>query len=105
VSPPLTSALHTTLTKSSRVIRSASWEPAAHGASFQHAHSRALHDPPSPHAGGRRGAVRRLHRDDNLAATGRLLVFRIPAQAYESEALELVIHDPSHPAATASLII
>lgn len=43
--------------------------------------------------------------DDNLAATGRLLVFRIPAQAYESEALELVIHDPSQPADTASLII
>jgi hypothetical protein len=43
--------------------------------------------------------------DDNLAATGRLLVFRIPTQAYASEELELVIHDPSHPAATASLII
>jgi hypothetical protein len=43
--------------------------------------------------------------DDNLAATGRLLVFRIPKLAYESEALELVIHDPSQPAATASLII
>jgi hypothetical protein len=43
--------------------------------------------------------------DDNLAATGRVLVFRIPARAYQSEALELVIHDPSQPAATASLII
>jgi hypothetical protein len=43
--------------------------------------------------------------DDNPAATGRLLVFRIPKQAYESEALELVIHDPSQPATTASLII
>jgi hypothetical protein len=43
--------------------------------------------------------------DDNAAATGRLLVFRIPKQVYESEALELVIHDPSQPAATASLII
>lgn len=43
--------------------------------------------------------------DDDLAATGRLLVFRIPSRAYESEALELVIHDPSQPAATASLII
>ena len=43
--------------------------------------------------------------DDNLAATGRALIFRIPKQTYESEALELVIHDPSHPAATASLII
>jgi hypothetical protein len=43
--------------------------------------------------------------DDNLAATGRLLVFRIPKQAYESSTLELVIHDPSQPHATASLII
>jgi hypothetical protein len=43
--------------------------------------------------------------DDNLATTGRVLVFRIPAVVYESETLELVIHDPSHPAATASLII
>jgi hypothetical protein len=43
--------------------------------------------------------------DDNAAATGRLLVFRIPKQSYESEALELVIHDPSQPAATVSLII
>jgi hypothetical protein len=43
--------------------------------------------------------------DDDLAATGRLLVFRIPRQAYENQALELVIHDPSQPAATASLII
>jgi hypothetical protein len=43
--------------------------------------------------------------DDNLAATGRLLVFRIPAKVSASETLELVIHDPSHPAASASLII
>lgn len=43
--------------------------------------------------------------NDNLAATGRLLVFRIPTQTYDSEELELVIHDPSQPAATASLII
>ena len=43
--------------------------------------------------------------DDSLAAMGRLLVFRIPAQAYASETLELVIHDPSQPATTASLII
>jgi hypothetical protein len=32
--------------------------------------------------------------DDNLAATGPVLVFRIPTQAYESEALELVIPRP-----------
>jgi hypothetical protein len=43
--------------------------------------------------------------DDNLAATGRLLVFRIPTQAYDSATLELLIHDPSQPHATASLII
>jgi hypothetical protein len=42
---------------------------------------------------------------DNLASTGRMLVFRIPRQTYESQELELVIHDPSHPVATASLII
>jgi hypothetical protein len=41
--------------------------------------------------------------DDNLAATGRVLLFRIPAAAYENEALELVIHGPS--STTASLII
>ena len=43
--------------------------------------------------------------DDNLAATGRLLVFRIPSRVSEGDALELVIHDPSRPDATASLII
>jgi len=41
---------------------------------------------------------------DNLAATGLLLVFRIPAADYDG-VLELVIHDPSHPARTRSLII
>ena len=43
--------------------------------------------------------------DDNLAAGGRLLLFRIPARVSGSEVLELVIHDPSRPARTASLII
>jgi hypothetical protein len=43
--------------------------------------------------------------DDGLAATGRVLVFRVPTQAYENEALELVIHDPAQPSSTASLII
>jgi hypothetical protein len=44
--------------------------------------------------------------DDNLAATGRLLLFRIPAKAYSNgQALELVIHDPTAPATTASLVI
>lgn len=44
--------------------------------------------------------------DDDLAATGRVLLFRIPAEAYaDSQALELVIHDPSSTGATASLDI
>jgi hypothetical protein len=44
--------------------------------------------------------------DANLAATGRLVLFRIPAEVYTgSQALELVIHDPSAPGATASLVI
>jgi hypothetical protein len=44
--------------------------------------------------------------DANLAATGRLLLFRIPAEAYNGgDALELVIHDPSAPGTTASLVI
>jgi hypothetical protein len=43
--------------------------------------------------------------DDNLAATGRVLVFRIPAATPVNEVLELVIHDPASPATTASLII
>ena len=43
--------------------------------------------------------------DDDLAATGRMLVFRIPSRMSESGALELVIHDSSRPIATASLII
>jgi hypothetical protein len=43
--------------------------------------------------------------DDNLAATGLLLLFRIPAAEYDDGALELVIHDPLDPHRTASLII
>jgi hypothetical protein len=43
--------------------------------------------------------------DDNLAATGRLLLFRIPAFQYNDGVLELVIHDPLHPAHTESLRI
>jgi hypothetical protein len=44
--------------------------------------------------------------DDNLAATGRLLLFRIPATAYENgQVLELLIHDPTAPGTTASLVI
>jgi hypothetical protein len=41
--------------------------------------------------------------DRNLAATGRLLLFRIPAGAYEDGVLELVIHDPRAPARVAYL--
>jgi hypothetical protein len=43
--------------------------------------------------------------DDNLAATGRMLLFRIPARVYVNGTLELVIHDPSSPHTTASLIV
>jgi hypothetical protein len=44
--------------------------------------------------------------DADLAAAGRLVLFRIPAADYEgSQALELVIHDPSFPGTTASLVI
>ena len=43
--------------------------------------------------------------DDNLAATGRLLLFRIPAAAYNGgQALELAIHNPSA-TGTASLTV
>ena len=41
--------------------------------------------------------------DANLAATGLLLVFRIPAFDYDDGVVELVIHDPLHPARTASV--
>jgi hypothetical protein len=43
--------------------------------------------------------------DDNLAATGLVLLFRIPAADYDDGVLELVIHDPLHPAHTVSLRI
>jgi hypothetical protein len=44
--------------------------------------------------------------DVNLAATGRLVLFRIPADKYTAGGtLELVIHDPAHPGRTASLIV
>lgn len=40
----------------------------------------------------------------NLAAGGRLLLFRIPAREYTSGGtFELVIHDPSHPARTVTI--
>jgi hypothetical protein len=43
--------------------------------------------------------------DDNLAAAGLMLLFRIPAFDYDDGVLELVIHDPLHPADTVSLRI
>jgi hypothetical protein len=43
--------------------------------------------------------------DDNLAAGGLMLLFRVPAWQYENGSFELVIHDPLHPAATVSLMI
>jgi hypothetical protein len=43
--------------------------------------------------------------DDNLAAAGLMLLFRIPAFDYDDGVLELVIHDPLHPADTVSLSI
>jgi hypothetical protein len=43
--------------------------------------------------------------DDDLAATGLMLLFRVPAADYEDGVLELVIHDPLDPAQTASLRI
>lgn len=41
--------------------------------------------------------------DDNLAATGYLLLFRVPAYYAREGQLELVIHEPGHPSSTASL--
>jgi hypothetical protein len=43
--------------------------------------------------------------DDNLAATGLMLLFRIPVADYDAGPLELVIHDPRHPAHTVSVRI
>jgi hypothetical protein len=43
--------------------------------------------------------------DDDLAATGRLVLFRIPAWRYRNGRLELVIHDRLHPASSVSLIV
>jgi hypothetical protein len=43
--------------------------------------------------------------DDNLAATGRLLLFRIPADRYDEGLLELVIHDARDPARVAYLVV
>jgi len=42
---------------------------------------------------------------DNLAATGRMLLFRVPDSEYQNGRFELVIHDPRHPAVTMPLIV
>jgi hypothetical protein len=43
--------------------------------------------------------------DDDLAATGKLLLFRIPAADYDAGVLELLIHDARHPAQYADLVV
>jgi hypothetical protein len=43
--------------------------------------------------------------DDDLAATGKLLLFRIPADSYGDGVLELVIHDARDPEQRADLVI
>jgi hypothetical protein len=43
--------------------------------------------------------------DDDLAATGKLLLFRIPADSYEDGVLELVIHDARDPQQRADLVV
>lgn len=41
----------------------------------------------------------------DLAATGYLLLYRIPAEAFDDGVLELVVHDPANPARTASVLV
>jgi hypothetical protein len=43
--------------------------------------------------------------DENLAATGYLLLFRIPSGVYDTGVLQLVIHDPRQPARTVSMVV
>jgi hypothetical protein len=43
--------------------------------------------------------------DDDLAATGKLLLFRIPADSYDDGVLELVIHDARNPQQLADLVV
>ena len=42
---------------------------------------------------------------DNLAAGGRLLLYRVPAWRYRSGALELVVHDPLHAGAVRTVVL
>jgi hypothetical protein len=41
----------------------------------------------------------------NLAATGYLLLFRVPTSVFQTGVLELVIHDPGHPDRTVSVVV
>ena len=41
----------------------------------------------------------------DLAATGCLLLYRIPAESFNGGVLELVVHDPAHPGRTASVVV
>jgi hypothetical protein len=43
--------------------------------------------------------------DDDLAATGKLVLFRIPADSYEGGVLELVIHAAHDPQQRADLVV
>ena len=40
---------------------------------------------------------------DNLAAGGRLLLFRVPAWEYRNGVFELLVHDPRQPRAVTSI--
>ena len=40
---------------------------------------------------------------DNLAAEGYLVLFRVPTASFNAGGLEIVIHDPAHPAQTETL--
>jgi len=43
--------------------------------------------------------------DQNLAATGYLLLFRVPTSVFRSGVFQLVIHEPRHPDRTASVVV
>ena len=41
---------------------------------------------------------------DNLAAGGRLLLYRVPAWQYRNGTFELIVHDPARPASTRTIV-
>ena len=43
--------------------------------------------------------------DENLAATGYLLLFRVPTSVFQTGVFELVIHDPGHPDRRVSVVV